>query len=261
MKLITWNVNSLRTRLERVLALLEQQQPDVLCLQETKVTDALFPHDAFAPLGYRAQVFGQPTYNGVALLSRCPLERVQHGFPGDPLPAEARLIAAELKGVRVINAYVVNGQTTGSEKYQRKLAWLDALLAWLRSTHDPTQQIALLGDFNIAPDDRDVHDPSVWQGEVLCSEPERARLRALLQWGFVDLLRQLDPREGVYSWWDYRAGAFPRNAGLRIDLILGTAALAARCRAVVIEREARKLTSGAGKPSDHAPVVAVFDEA
>lgn len=260
MKLITWNVNSLRTRLERVLALLEQQQPDVLCLQETKVTDDAFPHEAFAPLGYRAEAFGQRTYNGVALLSRHPLQAVQRGFPGDPLPTEARVIAAEVEGVRVINVYVVNGQAIDSEKYPRKLAWLDALLAWVRDQYDPAQPLLLAGDFNIAPDDRDVHDPAAWQGQVLCSEPERARLGRLLEWGLVDLLRHLDTRAGVYSWWDYRAGAFPRNAGLRIDLVLGSAPMVRRCTAVAVEREARKLTTGPGKPSDHAPVVATFGE-
>lgn len=255
MKIITWNVNSIRPRLGRTLALLERHQPDLLCLQETKVGDEDFPAAELGDAGYRAAVYGQPTYNGVALISRRPLDGVERGFPGDPAAGEARVISGCLDGLRVINVYVVNGQAVDSPKYPLKLAWLEALAAWLRDSRDPQQPLLVLGDFNIAPEDRDVHDPERWHGEVLCSDAERQRLRQLLDWGLVDLLRRQTAEGGLYTWWDYRSGAFHRKWGLRIDLALATEPVAARLVGVEIDRNERKPTAGEGKPSDHAPVV------
>lgn len=255
MKIVTWNVNSIRTRLERVLALLERHQPDVLCLQETKVDDARFPFAELAARGWQAAVFGQPTYNGVALISRRPLSAVERGFAGNPIPEQARVISAELDGLRIVNAYVVNGESLASEKYRTKLAWLDGFGAWLAGGNEPTRPLLVVGDFNIAPDDRDVHDPKLWQGQNLVSEPEREHLRRLLAWGLVDLQRALTDEGGIYTWWDYRMGAFHRGWGLRIDLTLGTAPVAERLETVAVDREERKESSGSGKPSDHAPVV------
>jgi len=224
------------------------------------VEDEAFPVAELAPLGYRAELYGQKTYNGVALLSHEPLGAVSRGFPGDPVPEEARVLSGELAGVRVINLYVVNGQTVSSPKYETKLAWLDAVERWLAASHDPGRPLLLVGDFNIAPEDRDVHDPERWRGQVLCSEPERERLRALLGWGTVDLLRQTTAEAGLYTWWDYRMGAFHRGWGLRIDLALGTRAVAERLSGVTIDRDERKPTSGEGKPSDHAPVIVTLED-
>jgi len=257
MKIITWNVNSVRARLPRVLALLERHRPDLLCLQETKVVDEAFPAAALAGHGWHAEVHGQKTYNGVALIGRAgiALEQVQRGFPRDPAPQQTRAISAALGGLRVVDLYVVNGQAVGGEKYDLKLRWLDALAGWLRQDHDPAQPLLLLGDFNIAPDDRDVHDPALWRGRLLCSDAERERLRTLQDWGLSDLLRLHTAEGGVHTWWDYRAGAFARGLGLRIDLALGTRPVAERCLAVEVDREERKKSSGEGSPSDHAPVI------
>jgi exodeoxyribonuclease-3 len=259
MKIVTWNVNSLRIRLPRLRALLERHRPDLLCLQETKVEDGEFPAAELAELGYTAATYGQKTYNGVAILSRRPLAGLRRGFPGDPAPEEARVISGELDGLRVVDLYVVNGQSVGSPKYELKLAWLDALVAWLAAEGAAERPLLLVGDFNIAPEDRDVHDPEGWRGRVLCSEPERERLRALLGLGLVDLLRRVTGEGGLYTWWDYRAGAFHRGWGLRIDLALGSASVAARCREVAIDRAERKISTGEGKPSDHAPVVVTLE--
>lgn len=260
MRIVTWNVNSLRTRLERVLGLLERHQPDLLCLQETKVTDDAFPHAELAAAGWRAETHGQKTYNGVALIVRKGVEltEVQRGFPGDPAPEQARVIGARLGSMRVLNLYVVNGQEVGSEKYALKLRWLDALNAWLRDAFDPAQPLVLVGDFNVAPRDEDVHDPAAWKDQVLCSEPERARLRALQAWGLADLFRLHHQGPDHHTWWDYRGGAFARGHGLRIDLALGTQIAAAACAAVRIDRDERKQGEWASKPSDHAPVLADF---
>lgn len=257
MRVVTWNVNSIRTRLERVLGLLARHQPDLLCLQETKVTDDAFPHAELAAAGWRAETHGQKTYNGVAMIVRAgaSLGAVQRGFPGDPAAEQARAIAADFGGVRFLNLYVVNGQAVGTDKYALKLRWLDALAEWLRAAHDPARPLVLLGDFNVAPQDEDVHDPAAWKDQVLCSEPERERLRALLGWGVSDLFRLHHQGPDHHTWWDYRGGAFARGHGLRIDLALGTAAAAAACTAVAIDREERKQGSWESKPSDHAPVL------
>jgi len=259
-KIITWNVNSVRTRLERVVALLARHQPDLLCLQETKVVDEDFPRAEIEAAGYRAELFGQKTYNGVALLSREPLAEVRRGFPGNPIPEQARVIGGRLGEVEVLNLYVVNGKAVGTEHYGVKLAWLDGLTAWLREAVDPTRPLLVVGDFNIVPDDRDVHDPDLWRGKILCSDPERERLRGLLDLGMVDLLRQQTEEGGHFTWWDYRSGAFHRGWGLRIDLALGTAPVADHLTAVAIDRDERKATTGPGKPSDHAPVIVTLDD-
>ena len=255
MRIVTWNVNSVRARLERVLAVLERHQPDLVCLQETKVTDEVFPVEAVQQHGYRVERHGQKAYNGVALLSRAPLEAVQRGFPGNPAPGEARVISGTLGGLRVINLYVVNGQAMGTDKYALKLQWLDALIRWVEADHDPGAPLLIVGDFNIAPDDRDVHEPELWRNRVLVSDPERERLQRLLAWGLSDLLRCRTDEAGVFTWWDYRFGAFRRDLGLRLDLALGTAPLVARLASVDVDREERARDSGPGLPSDHAPVI------
>jgi exodeoxyribonuclease-3 len=251
----TWNVNSIRTRLGHVIGWLESNRPDVLCLQELKATDEQFPLEAVREAGYEAAVAGQKAYNGVAILSRLPLSGVEAGFFGDPDPAQARAIAATAGDVRVLNLYVPNGSEVGSAKYAYKLQWLDAFRAFLAGRHQPSERVLVVGDFNIAPEDRDVHDPAAWLGQIHCSEPEREALRELTSWGLADLLRRHDPRSGVYSWWDYRAASFARNLGLRIDLMLATAPLAERCTDCRVDREPRRLP----QPSDHAPVLATFE--
>lgn len=260
MRVVSWNVNSIRTRLERLLGLLERHRPDLVCLQETKVTDEGFPHEALRAAGYGAATHGQKTYNGVAMLTRAgaALEDVGRGFDGNPAPEQARAMHGSLGGIRFVNLYVINGQAVGSDKYALKLRWLDALAAWLRAAHAPTEPLVLLGDFNVAPADADVHDPELWRGQVHCSDAERERLRALLDWGTQDLFRLHEPGPGHYSWWDYRAGAFARDHGLRIDLALGTAPAAGRCSGARHDREERKQGAWEAKPSDHAPLLLDF---
>ncbi|KAA3606469.1 MAG: exodeoxyribonuclease III [Planctomycetota bacterium] len=259
MKIITWNVNSIRTRLPRCLALLERHSPDLLCLQETKVEDDKFPRQEIEAAGYQVEVFGQKTYNGVALLSKKPLENVQRGFPGNPIPEQARAIGATLDGVEVWNLYVVNGQALDSPKFPIKMAWLQGFFDWMQGERKPNQDLVVVGDFNIAPEDRDVHDPKKWSGKILCSDQEREKLQSFLDWGLTDLFRLHEAGDGHFTWWDYRAGAFPRGWGLRIDLMLGTASMIKRCRGVQIDREERKKTTGEGTPSDHAPVILELD--
>jgi exodeoxyribonuclease-3 len=255
-RLITWNVNSVRQRLPRLVALLDRHRPDVVCLQETKVTDEEFPTSDLESAGYRSVAYGQRSYNGVAILARDPIEDVALGFRGDPVPEETRVLGATIDGVRVVDVYVVNGKEVGDPAYATKLTWLDALATHLEATCDPTEPLIVTGDFNVAPTDLDVHDPALWAGRNLASEPERAAVGRLLDWGLVDLGR-LDAGEspGPFSYWDYRMGAFHRGWGLRIDLILGTAPVAARLHSVTVDRDERKPTSGEGKPSDHAPVI------
>lgn len=255
MKIATWNVNSIRARKERLLAWLDDRRPEVLCLQETKVVDEAFPFDDLREHGYQAVAHGQKTYNGVAILSRLPITGALAGLDDGEEDPQARLIAADIAGVRVISAYVPNGKEVGDEKYAYKLAWLARLLAYLRKHSDAEQPLALCGDFNIAPDDRDVWDPDAFQEGILCSAPERQGLQLLLEWGLTDSFRLHHQEGGLYSWWDYRQLAFPKGRGLRIDFVLVTAPLVARCTEAVIDRDARK-----GKqPSDHAPVVATLD--
>jgi exodeoxyribonuclease-3 len=251
MKIATWNVNSLKVRLPHVLDWLAREQPDALCLQETKTEDGGFPFAALEMAGYRAIHNGQKTYNGVAILARTELQDVVRDLPNLDDP-QKRVIATTVGGVRLVCAYMPNGQAVGSDKYEYKLKWLAALAAWLREELQRYPQLALLGDFNIAPDDRDVHDPIAWQGQILCSEPERDAFRQLLALGLADAFRLFDQPGKSFSWWDYRMMGFRRNLGLRIDHILLSSSLAKRCSACTIDRAPRKLE----RPSDHAPVVA-----
>ncbi len=254
MKIATWNVNSLRVRLGRVIDWISANEVDVLALQETKLIDEKFPVAALAEAGYEAVFAGQPTYNGVAILARSATvgapAAVVRGNPLYP-DQQQRLISAEVGGLRIVCAYFPNGQSVGSEKYDYKLAWVDALTSWLAQRDAAAPATVLLGDFNIAPEDRDVHDPAAWQGSVLCSEPERERFRALIADGFVDSFRMFDQPERIFSWWDYRQLGFRRNAGLRIDHVLVDSALAPRVLSCGIDRAPRKLE----QPSDHAPVL------
>jgi exodeoxyribonuclease-3 len=251
-KIATWNVNSVTARLPLVLKWLESARPDVLCLQETKCTDDKFPAEAFAALGYRSEVFGQRTYNGVAIVSRSRVERAQRGFPDDEEGAHARLLAGTIEGVRVVNVYVPNGQFVGSDKYRFKLEWMRRLRALLDEQHEKSEPLLLCGDFNVAPEERDVHDPALWQGRILFSKRERAALDHIKDWGFTDAFRLHTAEGGHFSWWDYRQGSFRRNAGLRIDHIWVSQPLAERSVATWIDTEPRTWE----RPSDHTPVVA-----
>ena len=255
MKLATWNVNSVTARLPLVLRWLDAARPDVVCLQEIKCTDDRFPREAFAELGYVAEVFGQPTYNGVAILARGTCTDVRRGFPEDETGAHARLLAATFQDVRVVNVYVPNGAFVGSDKYGFKLDWMKRLRVFFDQHYERNTPVLLCGDFNVAPEDRDVHDPAAWRGKILCSEPERATLDTIKDWGFVDAFRIHEKRPGHFSWWDYRAGGFQRNTGLRIDHVWVSTALAKRCTSARIDKEPR----GWERPSDHTPVVVEFD--
>ncbi len=250
MKIASWNVNSLNVRLPHVLQWCASAQPDVLALQETKLEDAKFPVAALREAGYESAYSGQKTYNGVAILARAPISDVAHGIDGYDDP-QRRILAATVGGIRVVNLYVVNGQAVGSEKYAYKLDWLARVTAHLQEELRRHPRMVVLGDFNIAPDDRDVHDPAAWHEQVLCSTAERDALRRMLDLGFVDSFRLFNEDGGHYSWWDYRQAAFRRDLGLRIDLVLASAALRPHCRGASIEREPRTWE----RASDHAPVV------
>jgi len=259
MRIATWNVNSVRTRLDQVQAWLEQAQPDVLCLQETKVADALFPHQAFEALGYATAISGQKAYNGVAILSRLPMEDVQIGFqallPDDPeasqLSEQKRVISALIDGVRVLNLYVPNGSALKSEKYPYKLAWLSCLRRYLQALEHQGDPLCMVGDFNIGPDARDLPDPERLTGGIMASEPERRALAEALGDRLSDVFRVFEPDSGHWSWWDYRSGAWDRNQGWRIDHIYLCEQLLACATGCVIDRGPR----GNVQPSDHAPVV------
>lgn len=250
MRIASWNVNSLKVRLPHLEQWCREAQPEVLALQETKTEDAKFPREAIEAFGYHAAYSGQKTYNGVAILAREPLQDVVAGVDGFEDP-HRRVLAATVGGVRIVNLYVVNGQSVGSEKYAWKLEWLAAITDHLRAELQRYGKLIVLGDFNIAPDDRDVHDPDAWRGQVLCSEPERAALRRILDLGFVDSFRAFVEDAGHFSWWDYRQAAFRRNLGLRIDLILASKSLRARLLSGSIDRTPRTWE----RPSDHTPVV------
>jgi exodeoxyribonuclease-3 len=258
MKLATWNVNSLNVRLGHVLDWLQANPVDALCLQELKLPDEKFPHEALQAAGYHACWAGQKTYNGVAILSRTPLRDVQRNIPGYDDPQQ-RIIAASLTGpdgrpVRLISAYCPNGQAVGSDKYAYKLDWFQALRDWLDGEIARHPDLAILGDYNVAPTDEDVHDPAAWAGGILVSAPERQAFRDLLELGLQDTFRLFEQPPRTFSWWDYRQMGFRRNAGLRIDHILATSGLAAHCRECTVDKTPR----GWEKPSDHAPVVATF---
>lgn len=257
MKLVTWNINSIRARTDRLVAWLGREQPDVLCLQETKVEDAAFPHAALETAGYQVAIFGQRSYNGVAIASRQPLVDVSRGFgDGEPEP-DARVIAATVGGIRVINTYVPNGQDLASDKFTYKLGWYRRLRAYLDRTATPESPLVLCGDMNVAPDDRDVWSPDAWREQVHCSSQERAALADVLAFGLTDLFRAVNGDAKAYSWWDYRGVSFFKDQGLRIDHVFGTPAIVARTTAVAIDRTARKGQDA----SDHAPVVATISAA
>ena len=251
MRIATWNVNSLKIRLGHLLDWLADARPDVVCLQETKIEDEKFPVEELRAAGYHAVYCGQKAYNGVAILSRSPIEALAHGIPGfadDP----KRVISASIEGVRIVCLYAPNGQAPGSDKYAYKLRWYTELTRWLREELAQHPQLAVLGDMNVAPEDRDVHDPKRWEGQIHVSAPEREALAGVMRVGLVDAFRLFEQPERLYSWWDYRLAAFQRNWGLRIDLILLSAQLAARCTACTIDKAPRKRE----RPSDHAPAVA-----
>lgn len=253
-KLATWNVNSIRARLPRLLDWLSRANPDVVCLQELKVPDADFPIAELEAAGYRAAIFGQRTYNGVAILARDQPTEVTTGLTDDRDDDQARLIAATVGGIRVISAYFPNGQDVGSDKWRSKLEWMARLERHLSRTYRPDQPLVLAGDFNVAPDDRDVARPEEWRESVLCHPDARVALGKIAAWGLVDGLRLTEPGPGPYSWWDYRMLAFPKGNGLRIDHVFVTSPLASRCVRAWVERNERK-----GKlPSDHVPVMVEF---
>ena len=254
MKIASWNVNSLRVRLPQVLEWLETAQPDLLGLQETKTVDKDFPLEDIHAAGYEVIYSGQKTYNGVAILSKQAGADIITDLPGLDDP-QRRMLAATYGDVRFINLYVPNGSEVGSEKYAYKLDWLAKLHDYLANELKQFNKLVIVGDFNIAPEDADVHDPEEWKGSVLVSEPERAALQKLLDLGLVDTFRLFEQEEKVFSWWDYRAAAFRRNRGLRIDLILASKAMQNVCSLSAVDKEPRKLE----RPSDHAPVIANFD--
>jgi exodeoxyribonuclease-3 len=251
MLIATWNVNSIRARIERVTAWLAAQKPDVLCLQELKVEEKDYPVEAFRAVGYESVQACQKTYNGVAILSRRPMSDVQRGLDDGVEDPQARLIEATVDGVRMVNVYAPNGQVVGSDKWSYKLAWLDRLRAHLERKHDRAAPLVLCGDFNVAPEPRDVHDPLEWEPSVLFHPEARHALERVRAWGFRDAFRMHHHDPGFYTWWDYRMLGFPKNRGLRIDHVFVTEPLTARCKDCWIDRDARK-----GKqPSDHAPVL------
>lgn len=259
LKVATWNVNSLTVRLPQVLAWVEATRPDALALQETKVPDERFPAAAFEAVGYHSVYAGQPTYNGVAVLSREPASNPLTDVPSLDDP-QRRILAATLPThfgpLRLVNLYVVNGSEVGSEKFDYKLEWLARVTDWLAEELGRHENLLVVGDFNITPDDRDVHDPELWREKILCSSAERAALRRLLDLGLADTFRLFDQEPGVYSWWDYRMNAFRRRMGLRIDLLLASGPLARRCTASYVDIEPRRQD----RPSDHAPAVAEFSD-
>jgi len=253
MKITSWNVNSLKVRLDQVIEWVGANRPDVIGLQETKLTDEKFPAEAIQQAGYHAAFTGQATYNGVALLSREPAEDVRLEIPGFDDP-HRRVIAGTFDGVRVINLYVVNGKAVGDEKYEWKLQWLEAVTRWIADEARQHEKLVVVGDFNIAPEDRDVHDPEAWHEKILCSTPERTALQNMMGLGLADTYRMFEQPDRVYSWYDYRQMAFRRKMGLRIDLVLASKAMAEKCTASDIDLEPRRNE----RPSDHAPVTAVF---
>jgi exodeoxyribonuclease-3 len=254
MRIASWNINSLSIRLPQLLDWLALHAPDALVLQEIKLTDDKFPHAELNAAGYVAECFGQKTYNGVALISKLPALDVVKNIPGHD-DEQARVIAGTIGDVRVIGAYVVNGQAVDSPKFVYKMGWLDALRDYLRAELVKYPKLVIMGDFNIAPDDRDVHDPALWAGQVLCSPQEREHFAHLLALGLHDSFRLFEQPPKIYSWWDYRQLAFRRNQGLRIDHILVSDALKGAVKSSIVD----KLTRKNERPSDHAPVIAELD--
>ena len=254
MKIVTWNVNSLNVRLPHVLDWLAANKPDALCLQETKQEDSKFPYEALKEAGYNAIHSGQKTYNGVAIISPHGLNEVHMGIPNFA-DEQKRLIAATINGVRIVCVYIPNGQAVGSDKYAYKLSWLQAFTPWLTAEINNHSKLALLGDYNIAPEDIDCHDPAAWIGQVLVSEPEREAFKALINLGLEDSFRLFEKGEGQFSWWDYRMAGFRRNLGMRIDHILVTPEVSKASTKSYIDKTPRKLE----RPSDHTPVVLEFN--
>lgn len=255
MRIATWNVNSIRARLSRLLVWLSEARPDVVLVQETKCLDEQFPFEPIEELGYQCALHGQKSYNGVAILARQRIEGVERGLGDERFDAEARVIAAQVGDVLVASLYAINGQEVGHARYHDKLAWFARLRARLAERFPLSEKIVVGGDLNVTRDDRDVHDPRAWRERILCSTPERAALGSLLELGFMDGLRHFHPEGGVYTWWDYRTRAFERgNKGLRIDYLLLSPPALAACSAVEVELGLRR----GAKPSDHAPVVAVL---
>jgi len=250
-RIITWNVNSIKMREERTLKLLEKQKPDILCLQELKCVEEAFP-ESISKAGYHCSILGQKTYNGVAILSKNPAHEVTRKL--NETDTDARLISAKFGSMTIYSAYIPNGQEVGSEKYAYKLAWYESLINKIKANHHPTDAVLICGDFNVAPHDLDVYDPSKWKDQILCSEKERGAFEKLIKFGFVDCFRGLNPHSQEYSWWDYRAMAFPLNHGLRIDFVLATESLYKACTSAKILRDERVGV----KPSDHVPVVCDF---
>jgi exodeoxyribonuclease-3 len=253
LKIASWNVNSLNVRLPHVLAWTDTARPDVLALQETKLTDDRFPAEALREAGYHSVFAGQKTYNGVAILSREPAGAPLTDIPGLDDP-QRRILAATVGGIRIVNLYVVNGSEVGSEKFDYKLRWLDKVTAWLGHELEQHENVVVVGDFNIAPDDRDVYDPEGWREKILCSTPERDALSRIFDLGLTDTFRLFEQADRSWSWWDYRMNMFRRKLGLRIDLVLASPTMAERCRASYIDVEPRRQE----RPSDHAPVIAEF---
>jgi exodeoxyribonuclease-3 len=254
-RIVSWNINSLRKREERLLAWLAETQPDVVCLQETKCTDEQFPVLALRAAGYHAAFHGQKSYNGVAILSNTEPTDVRAALCDEEDDPQARVLAATIGSVRVFSVYAPNGQAVGSPAYEYKLKWYARLQRCLATHETATADLVVCGDLNVAPKDEDVHDPALWRGAIMCSDAERAAFENLCSAGLVDTLRLHRPETGLFTWWDYRMLSFPKNKGLRIDAVLASRRLAARCTAAGIERELRK-----GKePSDHAPIWAEFD--
>jgi exodeoxyribonuclease III len=255
MKLATWNVNSIRSRQDRLIAWLARHEPDVLCLQELKVTDEVFDPAPIEAAGYHVTMLGQKAYNGVGIVSRSLASNIVCNMDDGVDDPQARLIAGTFGEVAVVNLYVPNGSEVGSDKWDYKLAWLSRLTDWLDAHYTPDQPLIICGDFNIAPTDADMADPEAWADSVLCHPLVRDALTRLLDWGLTDVFATHYPEGGIYSWWDYRHLAFPKDRGMRIDLVLATAGLATRCTNIEVDRDERK----GEKPSDHAPVVATFD--
>ena len=252
----TWNVNSIRARLQAVLTWLERHRPHVLCLQETKVQDPEFPEEAFRQIGYEVGFTGQKAYNGVALAARLPLTDLSFDFPEDPNPSQKRFIAATAGGLRLMNVYIPNGSEVGSPQFAYKLDFLAQLHRYLKEHHDPQAPLLITGDFNVAPEAFDVYDPEAMEGEILFHPQERLALAEIKRWGLTDVFRLHHREGGHFTWWDYRMNAFRRKMGLRIDHIWATSALAKRCTGCEIDREPRTQT----KPSDHTPVIATFED-
>ncbi len=255
MKLLCWNVNSVKAREERFFLALARHQPDVVCLQETKVPDGAFPTARLLELGYHAALHGQKAYNGVALLSKTPIEDVRIGFGDGNADTQSRYVSGLVNGVRIASVYVPNGSSVDSDKWRYKMEWLKRFEAYLAANHAPAEPILLCGDYNIAPDARDVARPFEWEHTVLYHPEARAALQSLMAFGLVDVFRKAREEGGLFSWWDYRNLGFQRNNGLRIDLVLGTNAIAERVRAASIDRDERYPKAHTTPPSDHAPVI------